>query len=294
MTIVFEFWNIMLKARLVQIDGAKSPRYRLEKPELLIGRSRSCDIPIDDARASRKHCRIIIEPLAVLVEDLQSRNGTFLNKRGIPKGTRVAVYHNDELRVGHSRFRFSIRDPKTRQPHERPSKMDLAITPADGYEPPSEDESIQKLFGELDSIAIHASDRALDSTDETATFVELQQILDRRTDSDGWSGQKRQPFQRGPSKPERGDEAKRQEPQSAPSGGPNSNEPASSKSGSSDSGLSDPGDRPTRDPLAAAEGLEDLTSKEKKKLPEHLRPGRTKDSQDAAREALKNLFRGGG
>jgi serine/threonine protein kinase len=48
---------------------------------LLVGRAEDCDlrVPADDRRVSRHHCAFDIDPPAVRVRDLGSRNGTFVN-----------------------------------------------------------------------------------------------------------------------------------------------------------------------------------------------------------------------
>jgi hypothetical protein len=58
----------------------------------LVGRADSCGLRLSDLRdppqVSRQHCELIIDPPSVLVRDLGSQNGTFLNGRMI--GSRAA------------------------------------------------------------------------------------------------------------------------------------------------------------------------------------------------------------
>ncbi len=51
------------------------------KDTLLIGRDPECDVVIPDRQVSRYHARITITKEGVQVEDLGSKNGTFLNGR---------------------------------------------------------------------------------------------------------------------------------------------------------------------------------------------------------------------
>ena len=44
-----------------------------------IGRDPDNDLPIDDTKLSRRHCRIARTPEGIVVEDLESSNGTFVN-----------------------------------------------------------------------------------------------------------------------------------------------------------------------------------------------------------------------
>ncbi len=52
-----------------------------------IGRSRSCDIRINDPIASGKHCHFRLVEGKVILTDLESTNGTFVNGQEIEKKT---------------------------------------------------------------------------------------------------------------------------------------------------------------------------------------------------------------
>lgn len=64
-----------------------SPAYCLDslkprqhsKGELLIGRGNHCGMQILSPDVSRSHCRVHIDDEQVVVYDLESRNGTFVN-----------------------------------------------------------------------------------------------------------------------------------------------------------------------------------------------------------------------
>src|SRR5690242_7794532 len=64
-----------------------------------IGRDPSADIQVDDANASRRHAQITFEGDQVFVEDLGSRNGTFVNDA--PLGpARVELAKEDMITLG--------------------------------------------------------------------------------------------------------------------------------------------------------------------------------------------------
>ena len=69
-----------------------------------IGRSPECDIHINDLGLSRVHARLIPSEDGVLVEDLSSTNGTFLNDRRVMK---EKARKGDELGFDKLRFRLS-------------------------------------------------------------------------------------------------------------------------------------------------------------------------------------------
>ena len=57
----------------------------LQKDLVVIGRGQDCDLVLEDINASRRHCQIRKWAGFYKIEDLQSKNGTFVN------GTKVAV-----------------------------------------------------------------------------------------------------------------------------------------------------------------------------------------------------------
>lgn len=64
--------------------SAENPGQRLiaelkRRESILIGRDIECDVVIKDAKASRKHCRLTRTDDGFVLEDLGSRNGTFVN-----------------------------------------------------------------------------------------------------------------------------------------------------------------------------------------------------------------------
>lgn len=71
----------------------------------LVGRGDDCAVVIDDARVSRHHAQLVVGLERVTVEDLGSKNGTFLNGSRVDQAQ--AVGDGDEVRFGP--FRFEVR-----------------------------------------------------------------------------------------------------------------------------------------------------------------------------------------
>src|SRR5512143_2667380 len=61
----------------------------LDPGENLIGRDRDSVVWIDDASVSRRHARISVDDSEAMIEDLGSKNGTFLRGRRIEKPARL-------------------------------------------------------------------------------------------------------------------------------------------------------------------------------------------------------------
>ena len=80
----------------VETGPLAGQRYGLED-SVVIGRSAECDLTIPVPRISRQHARFVVEGNKLLLEDLNSSNGTAVN------GTRiksiVALHHQDKVEL---------------------------------------------------------------------------------------------------------------------------------------------------------------------------------------------------
>jgi DNA-binding winged helix-turn-helix (wHTH) protein len=70
----------------------------LARGENLIGRDRNATARIDDSTISRRHARILVAEKAAVIEDLGSKNGTFVQGRRIEK--RRQLSDGDQVQVG--------------------------------------------------------------------------------------------------------------------------------------------------------------------------------------------------
>lgn len=79
-------------------------RYMLNDRALTIGRGEASDIRIHDHSVSRKHAMIELAPQGVMLTDLGSTNGTFVNDVQIHRP--VSLHDGDYIRVGNCIYRF--------------------------------------------------------------------------------------------------------------------------------------------------------------------------------------------
>ena len=83
--------------------------FKLPRGAALIGRAQDCAVRLLDDGVSRQHARITQDGPAIWLEDLESRNGTYLNSARIT--TRVKVTDGDKVQVGRSTvLRFAYHD----------------------------------------------------------------------------------------------------------------------------------------------------------------------------------------
>ncbi|HEY8131359.1 MAG TPA: FHA domain-containing protein [Thermoanaerobaculia bacterium] len=80
-------WSLVLAGRTIPIDE-----------ETVIGRGSRCQIRLHSSSVSRQHARIRLDSSGPSIEDLQSRNGTFVNGKRIEAPT--ALQNGDNIEIG--------------------------------------------------------------------------------------------------------------------------------------------------------------------------------------------------
>ena len=86
-------------AELVLISGsADGRRIRLSAQGHVVGRSPEAEITIDDPYASEFHARVGIQDERIMVHDLGSTNGTYVNGRRVSAPTTVS--RGDTVQIG--------------------------------------------------------------------------------------------------------------------------------------------------------------------------------------------------
>ncbi len=88
---------------ILQRGGQGGQRWRLDRPEVIIGRSPTCDIILPDRQVSRRHARIFRQGDAYFGEDRGSKNGTWVN--GQPVREPVPLQDGDEIQIA---LRFKL------------------------------------------------------------------------------------------------------------------------------------------------------------------------------------------
>ena len=83
----------------------------------IIGRTGDADISIDRTEVSRCHARILVQGTTATIEDLGSKNGTFLNGERLEGPALLA--NGDEIWIGRSvaRLRFLVEGEPTQTEH---------------------------------------------------------------------------------------------------------------------------------------------------------------------------------
>lgn len=92
------------EACLVVIYGLElGKKFNLTRPQMIIGRSSKADVQIDQEAVSRNHCKIINTGNAVLLRDMGSTNGTYVNDEMVDE---YVLRDGDFIKVGRCIFKF--------------------------------------------------------------------------------------------------------------------------------------------------------------------------------------------
>lgn len=78
--------------------GGESKDLTFDKTEIRVGRVRDNDIVLPKGNVSKHHCRLVLQNGQLLVEDLGSTNGTYVNGRKIGEATSISTA--DKVFVG--------------------------------------------------------------------------------------------------------------------------------------------------------------------------------------------------
>lgn len=134
-------------AKLIVASGKNAGRtISIKRNKLLIGRAEECDVRPLSEEVSRRHCAVHVGPDDVFVEDLGSRNGTYVNGVRITGKTKVAG--GDMIRVGALELKVSCMEPAARGTEDEVSRWLLA------------DEAPAGMFDTTHSLQTAAADSA--------------------------------------------------------------------------------------------------------------------------------------
>ncbi len=98
--------DVRLILRNGRQEGRETP---LARGVYLVGRSKTCQIRPKNRYVSRKHCAFIHKRQSLLIQDLGSRTGTYVNGERIEPSVALPLKDGDRIRVGKTRFAISIR-----------------------------------------------------------------------------------------------------------------------------------------------------------------------------------------
>lgn len=90
----------------IKIENGRESTRRFTQPEIMLGRDTNCDLSVMDDALSAHHARVLFHHGQWWLEDLNSTNGTFLNREKLT--TPAVVITGDEFKCGNTVFSIRI------------------------------------------------------------------------------------------------------------------------------------------------------------------------------------------
>jgi phosphoserine phosphatase RsbU/P len=154
----------------------------LDKDRILLGRNANCDIifPANDFAVSREHACILRQGGRYFLEDLGSRNGTFLNNQ--PVNARLPLKDNDKIRICDFLYSFHETTPSSKRP------LPPELTGEQAQEEPESQSTFEASVSNTSQLFLQAQPaeklRALvDISHNLSKTLELDNLLPKIVDS---------------------------------------------------------------------------------------------------------------
>jgi diguanylate cyclase (GGDEF)-like protein len=104
------------EACLVVIYGLDLGRkYNVDRPSIVLGRSSKADIQLDQESVSRNHCKLINTGKSIVLRDMGSTNGTYVNDELVDE---YVLRDGDLIKIGRCIFKFLSGDNIENAYHE--------------------------------------------------------------------------------------------------------------------------------------------------------------------------------
>ena len=92
----------------IKVDQGNETRRHFSQPQIMIGRDTKCDVTMMDEALSAHHARLSHHHGQWWLEDLNSTNGTFLNREKLT--TPAVVITGDHFKCGNTVFSIEVED----------------------------------------------------------------------------------------------------------------------------------------------------------------------------------------
>lgn len=94
-----------MRLKLRALTGSRAGKeFAVTRDRYLIGRSEQCHLRPKSESISRRHCIIAIKDERIVIQDLNSRNGTFVNGKLLPVDRARVLKSGDVVKIGKLEF----------------------------------------------------------------------------------------------------------------------------------------------------------------------------------------------
>lgn len=176
------------RAQIIVLKSGETMTYELVQDETIVGRAKTCDIPIESNMVSTRHARILRRGARYFIEDLESTNGTFVDGKRIAELTELK--DDERIKLGPFMMRFNLPVvPKERRLAEEhsalPPNLSVCISDdarASGVVTATLD-STSSRFGILQAKPQEKLKAIIEISQALAGTIELELILPRILES---------------------------------------------------------------------------------------------------------------
>ncbi len=156
-------------------------RIELDEHRITIGRHPQCEVQIDEGAVSRKHAAISFRENAYFLEDLSSRNGTFLNEEKISSRTRL--FDGAKIKICDVSFVFQAKELKSYASSpatEERSRESLGLPSFTLH-----DELATHISSQIEASSHHpGKDSHVSADDKLRTLIKVAQTLSESLERD--------------------------------------------------------------------------------------------------------------
>jgi len=137
-----------------------------QNSSLTVGRDIKCEISIDDPDLSRKHIQLTDSKEGLVVSDLSSKNGTYVNNEKIQMP--YTLKHDDRVRIGSTEFRFAEENLELLEELQHPLRYtsyaldDIAGDSQIASQTPHPGEALQKGNTPIEDMSTSSSKEGID------------------------------------------------------------------------------------------------------------------------------------
>jgi pSer/pThr/pTyr-binding forkhead associated (FHA) protein len=115
---------MQVKIKLLK-GSSKDKEVKIPVPSCLIGREPDCHLRPQSDAVSRKHCEIASTDKEVVIRDLKSRNGVYVN--GVKVDGEAVLLTGDQVRIGPLEFEMIIEHAGSKIKHSKVTDVKEAI-----------------------------------------------------------------------------------------------------------------------------------------------------------------------
>ena len=95
----------------IKFPSGQTREFSIDQATLSIGRAQGNDLTIEDTSVSRRHVRLSVESGRLMVEDLGSANGTFIDSQRLPPNSPSLATEGQVVRLGDVELRYAPPPP---------------------------------------------------------------------------------------------------------------------------------------------------------------------------------------